>query len=115
MGKTMPGIPTPDTLDRLLQRRERVARAAAAAIAHHHGDAQLLETCQMDLEETLEDLLPVRTWRVLMPTWRELDLLLSHDPNRGQRDPDCQLCQPATTAPGAAPLQEPRHQLARSA
>lgn len=88
----MSAIPSPDTLERLLARRDSVARNAAAAIAHRHDDAELLETCQLDLEEALEHLLPRRIWRQLYPTWRELDLILVHDPASGEREEGCVLC-----------------------
>jgi hypothetical protein len=80
------------TCDRLLARRERLARAAAAALAHGHEDGPTLEQCQYDLEESLEDRLPVSTWRHLWPTWRELDLVLAHEPATGQRSDECVLC-----------------------
>jgi len=88
----MPRRTDDPAVQRLLTRRERLARAAAAALAHGHEDGPALEQSQYDLEETLEGRLPVTTWRRLWPTWRELDLLLAHEPTAGKRSDDCVLC-----------------------
>ena len=78
-------------LRRLLQARDTIAAQAIAAHAHSLPTATELTTQQNELEEQLENQLPIKVWRRLYPRWVVTDVLRSHDPRHPQPK-HCQIC-----------------------
>jgi hypothetical protein len=84
-------------LQRLLDERDRSAALAAEATAHAWPEAAHLEQRQHDLEEQLEDHLPVSTWRRLFPRWTLETVVRSHDPAH-PAPRHCRTCDRAASA-----------------
>lgn len=63
----------------LLATRDAVAAQAAEAEAHDLANAAGLCGRQAELEDQLEQQLPIEQWRRLYPTWVVQDVRRSHD------------------------------------
>lgn len=90
-------------LRRLLDQRDRLARAATEAAAHLDVDADELRECQRQLEERLEALLPTPVWRQLFPRWVQQQLQADSRPAHvgGVSRRECSRCRatPAASFP----------------
>ena len=83
-------------LERLLERRDRLAATAAAYAAHDLRD-DWLWTALHEVEEAIAHRSP-QTWRALWATWVEQDTARMHDQHAPQF---CVLCTPTTPPPAA--------------
>ena len=96
--------PLPSHAQQLLAQRERLAKAANEAAAHHLPDAADLSEIQRMVEDELERALPRQVWRELFPTWILQDIETGAQPAHVPDAPHlrCTLCQGGL--PAAPPL-----------
>jgi hypothetical protein len=79
----------------LLATRDTVAAQAAEAEAHELVEAAELWTRQSELEDLLEQQLPINEWRRLFTEWVVQDVRRSHDAAHPAPE-QCRICAAAT-------------------